>query len=114
MSMTVDGVAIGMCLYGTEVGIVDYSRKDRDTFGNITLIPRGHSDLVSYKVCIDTDQAAVVRSLLASKRAVSAVYVGHVDHDATKVTGYLVSFSITLDNWQKSSLTLEVEGEVHG
>lgn len=105
---------IGLCLYGTEVGIVDYSRKDRDTFGNITLIPRGYSDLVSFKVCIDTDRANEVRSVLAANRASAARYVGHVDHDATIVTGYLVSFSITLDNWQKSSLTLEVEGVVHG
>lgn len=114
MTMTVDGVAIGECLFGTEVGIVDYSRKERDAFGNITVIERGYADAVTFQVSILTADAAAVRALLASKRAVSAEYVGHADHDVTKVTGYLNSFSIVLDNWNRSSLTLEVEGEVHG
>jgi hypothetical protein len=113
MTMTVDGVEIGRCLYGTEVGIVDYSRKERDTFGNITLIERGYSDLVRYNVIIETAQASTVRALLALKRAVSAAYVGSADHDITHVTGYLQSFSIDLQP-NYSPLTLEVEGEVHG
>lgn len=113
MSMTVDGVAIGICLYGTEISIVDYSRKERDEFGNMTLIPRGYSDLVSFRVVIPTANAATVRALLASKRATSAVYIGHVDHAATQVTGYLTQFNISLD-WNLSSLTLDVEGVVHG
>ena len=114
MTMTVDGTSIGECLFGTEVSIVDYSRKDRDEFGNITLIERGYSDLVTYQVLIDTDQAAQVRTLLASKRATSATYIGHADHDVTQVEGYLQEFTITLENWNKSSLVLSVEGEVHG
>jgi len=111
--MTVDGVEIGMCVYGTEVGIVDYSRKERDTFGNLTLIERGYSDVVRYKVEILTENAAQIRNLLASKRAVSAVYVGHSEVEAINVTGYLTSFSIPLDNWHWSTITIEVEGEVH-
>lgn len=114
MTMTVDRVAIGECLYGTEVGIVDYSRKDRDAFGNITLIERGYADLVNFTAVIATADAASVRTLLASKRAASAAYVGHADHDVLKVTGYLNQFSIRLDNWNTSTLTLDVEGEVHG
>lgn len=114
MTMTVDGAAIGQCLYGTEVGIVDYSRKERDEFGDITVIERGYADLVNYRVLIETEQAAAVRALLASKRAVSATYSGHADHEVLIVTGYLNQFSISLENWQHSLLTLEVEGEVHG
>jgi hypothetical protein len=114
MTMTVDGIEIGHCLYGTEVGIVDYSRKERDTFGNITLIERGYSDLVRYKVEVLTSQVGQIRDLLASKRAVSATYVGDSTLDVTSVTGYLNSFSLSIDDWQHSSLTLEVEGETHG
>ncbi|WP_295400425.1 hypothetical protein [uncultured Thiocystis sp.] len=114
MTMSVGGVEIGECLFGTEVGIVDYSRKERDAFGNLTLIERGYADLVNFTAVIATANAHVVRALLASKRATSAVYVGHADHDVLKVTGYLNQFSIRLDNWNTSTLTLEVEGEVHG
>jgi hypothetical protein len=113
MSMTVDGVEIGHCLYGVDVSIVDYSRKERDTFGEITLIERGYTDLVSFPVEIATENAEQIKNYLASKRATLAQYVGDSSMFVTRVTGYLNQFEITLDNWKTSTLTLEVEGEVH-
>jgi hypothetical protein len=112
MTMTVDGVEIGHCLYGVDVGIVDYSRKERDTFGEITLIERGYSDVVSYPVEINTADIAQIKNLLASKRAIQATYVGSLDVSVTEVSGYLAQFDITYDNWKTSTLTLEVEGEL--
>ena len=121
MSMTVDGVTIGECLYGAEVSIVDYSRKDREFDGSITLIERGYTDYVSFKVRVPSANVSAVRSLLASKRATSAVYVGQSNtealggvSDAVTVTGYLNSFSLSIDSFEFSTLSLEVEGEVHG
>ncbi len=104
---------IGACAYGTETGIVDYSRKERDTFGNITLIERGYSDVVRYKVEIATEDSGYVRDTLASLRAVPARYTGSNFLSVVNIIGYLQSFSITLDDYNTSSLTLEVEGEVH-
>ena len=109
--MTVDGFEIGNCLYGTEVSIVDYSRKERDPYGNITLIKRGYSNVVRYKVEVLTSRTAQVRDWLASKRAVSAEYVGTTNMDVTVISGFLNSFNISIDDWQYSSLTLEVESE---
>jgi len=113
MTMTVDGSSIGLCQYGTEITMKDYSRKERDEFGDITVIERGYTDYVSYKVTIATDEADQVRNLLASKRAVSAEYVGSTDLDVTQVTGYLNNFTITLRDFEESDLTLEVESELH-
>lgn len=110
--MTVDGAPIGLCLFGTEVSMVDYSRKERDTFGNITIIERGYSDAVTYQVDIVTADADQIRTLLASKRAVKALYIGTVNNAATEVDGYLNNFSINLSDWNISQLTLEVESEV--
>jgi hypothetical protein len=114
MTMTVDGSEIGECLYGgTSVSIIDYSRKERDAFGNITIIERGYSDLITYSVVISTADADQVRTLLASKRAVSAAYIGASGHDVLSVEGYLNNFSITFENWNISRLTIEVESEIH-
>lgn len=113
MTMTVDGVAIGLCQYGTEISMRDYSRKERDVFGEITIIERGYTDYITYKVTIETQQAAQVRNLLASKRASLAEYVGTTDLDATQVTGYLNNFNIVLRDFEESDLTLEVESELH-
>lgn len=112
MTMTVDGTPIGLCLFGTEVSMVDYSRKERDPFGNITIIPRGYSDVVTYAVDIDTHETDQVRTLLASKRAVKALYVGTVNNAATIVEGYLNNFTINMSDWNTSQLSLEVESEV--
>jgi len=108
-----DPVEIGQCLYGTEIGIIDYSRKERDTFGNITLIERGSSDLVRYSIMIETANAGSVRDFLASLRASSARYTGHDSFAPINIIGYLQSFSIDLQP-NYSPLTLEVEGEVRG
>jgi hypothetical protein len=113
MSMIVDGVSIGHCLYGVDIGIVDYSRKERDVFGEITLIERGYTDLVSFPVEIATADAEQIKNYLSSKRAVSATYIGDSSLSVTHVIGYLNEFEITLDNWKTSTLLLEVEGEVH-
>lgn len=113
MTMTVDGFVIGECLTGTDVGIVDYSRKERDEFGNITLIERGYTDYITYRVSIETARSDEVRAQLASVRAQSAVYVGTDTLSITEVEGYLNNFTITLTDFRESALTLEVESEIH-
>lgn len=119
--MLVAGTPIGWCLNGTEVSIVDYSRKERQFDGSIIVIERGFTDYVSFKVRVPSANVAAVRSLLASKRAVSTVYQGQPREgvpdgikQAVTVMGYLNSFSISIDSFEYSTLTLEVEGEVYG
>lgn len=113
MTMTVDGQVIGLCIYGTEVGIIDFSRREREFDGAMLIIPRGYIEVINYKVEIKTTQVAQVRQLLASKRAIISDYVGSTEFEALNVKGYLGQFSITIDNWETSSLSLEVtEGEV--
>jgi hypothetical protein len=115
LMMTVKGIEIGECLVGTELGIVDYSRKERDpTFGTLTIIERGYTRTVSYKVRIKTEQAAQIVTLLASVRADATVnYVGIVSDSTNKlglaITGLLNSFSVVLDTPFDASLSLEVE-----
>lgn len=113
MTMTVDGFVIGECLVGTSVGINDYSRKERDEFGNIIIIERGYTDHITYNVMVETARADEIRSLLASVRATVAAYVGVESMAVTKVDGYLNNFTLTLDNAELSTLTLEVESELH-
>jgi len=105
-------ITIGMCLYGTSLGIIDYSRKERDTFGAITIIERGYTNRIKYNAEIRTIDADLVRSLLASKRATLAQYVGHSSETSTIVVGYLTQFSIKIEDFMTSKLELEVEGQV--
>jgi hypothetical protein len=105
-------ITLGVCLYGTSLGIIDYSRKERDEFGNITVIERGYTDTVRYQVSIRTSDAEVVRRILASKRGRLTKYIGATEDSATTVVGYLSQFSLRVEEFMDSSLELEVEGQV--
>jgi hypothetical protein len=92
------------------VNILDFSRKDRDTFGNAILIRRAYADRVTYDAKVLTARAAYVRRALASVRAVPTVYIGSDARAETVVFGFFRDFTITLSGPNVSDCSLEVEG----
>jgi hypothetical protein len=94
------------------LGIVDYSRKERDEFGAITVIERGYTNRIKYNAEIRTSDAGLVRSLLANKRATLAKYIGNANESSTIVVGYITQFNIKIEDFMTSKLDLEVEGQV--
>lgn len=96
--------------FGSQVNILDFSRKDRDVFGNAILIPRAYADRVTYDGKVLTARAAYVRRILASVRAVPTVYIGSEQHPETVVFGFFRDFTITLSGPMVSDCSLEVEG----
>lgn len=113
--MTVGGVEIGECLEGTEISLEDYSRFDRDEFGDLTIIQRDYSIAISYTVLIEKSRTQEVFVLLANKRAVPTYYIGLVSDSSNQygltVKGYLVRVSIVHTDLMKSTLRLDVESE---
>lgn len=110
-----DIVTIGLCVYDTEISIVDYSRKDRDTFGNITLIERGYTDLIKYVVEIETPRIAEVKAKLASLRATKGTYKVF-DFDGSEidylcVDGYLSNLTLPTQANTVTTITFEVESD---
>lgn len=103
---------IGLSLIGTQLSIKDYSRKDRDTFGNITVIEREYSDAVSFQVDIPTDKAAQVRRLLAQYRSTPAAYTISFENDDFLVFGFYADFAIPIQAFNYSTMNTEIEGLV--
>lgn len=101
--------SIGLALYGTEVGITDYSRKERDTFGNITLIERGYTEQIKYRLGFNTEEADAIRQLLADRRAVATIYIGAATHSETIAYGYYQDFVLPLEAWSYSVGDITVE-----
>jgi hypothetical protein len=114
--LTIDGFVIGNVTYGTDLSINDYSRKDRDAFGNLTIIERGYSNIVNYQLEVLTTRLYQVRDKLAACRATKKTFVVKDETgaqiDGLTVTGYLNSFSLPIDAYTVSACTLEVESEV--
>jgi len=100
-------------LYGTSISITDYSRKERDTFGNIDIIERGYSNLVNYALAYDDTLLDQIRDYLASRRVALTVYVGLVDDPKTICLGYYEDFNIGLEPGPVSEGTLIVDSVVY-
>lgn len=101
---------IGTTLYQTSLGIHDYSKKERDAFGRAVIIPRDYTEVISYKVAIDTDLIYPVTRFLGMIRAIPSVYGALADSQETLTMGYFKDFSIPIDSYTQSIFTLEVEG----
>ena len=104
-------ISLGRTGYGTTVGIEDYSRKERDTFGNAVIIERAFAQKADYEVEITTQDTRRVQRFLSEYRAKPVVWVGNQDTSyGLIVYGFYTQFSINLATPSISYTTLEVEG----
>ena len=101
---------IGAALYGSSVGIIDYSRKATDEFGNTVVVQRSYSKRAEFDVVIDTPEIGYVQRLLADSRARPMVWIGEESYEATVLFGYYRDFSISISGPSVSDATITVEG----
>ena len=101
---------IGTTIFGTSVGIRDFSRKEADEFGNFNVVERRFFRLVDYDARIPTNKVQFVQRILNDRRAKPTVYIGEIDNPETIVYGYYRDFDIVLSNPAFSNATIEVEG----
>jgi len=102
---------LGVTVYGTSISIEDYSRKERDAFGNAIIVERAFAQLVDYDVRIRTEVARRTQNTFAQYRTTPIVWVGDEKEElGTIVYGYYRRFDITLSSPLISDATIEVEG----
>jgi len=103
---------LGETNYGTQVSIEDFSRKERDAFGNAILVERPFAKLIDFDFTISTQETRRTAILLEQVRATPAVYYAgsNTEQFGTTVYGFYRDFSINLDGPAISNVTLEVEG----
>lgn len=105
--------AIGSVESGASAGIIDYSRKITDDFGNTTLVPRSYAKRTQQRMTLDTSDLRRVQMLLAGLRAVPCVWIGEPDtvlYAPLVVYGWCKSFSLDIPGPVLAYCTLEVEG----
>lgn len=96
--------------FGTSVGIKDYSVKQVDDFGNITIVQRPYSKRAEFDLTIETAEVGVFNRFLAGIRATPCVYIGDPNREETIVYGYYRDFNVVLSNPSISSCALTIEG----
>jgi len=103
---------LGVTLMNFSLGIEDFSRKDRDQFGNFVITERRFSRLANYDVFVSNNQFVSSFNTLAQVRATPAVYIGDESKTETIVLGFYRDFSTLRTGPNSSEMTLEVEGLV--
>lgn len=108
---------LGATVYGVRVGIIDYSRKQVDDFGNIVVVERPFSKRLDADVVIQGTTSAEVASkvdaiqkILAEYRASPVVWQASDAYGSTAVFGFFRSFDIEIAYALRSNLTLSIEG----
>ncbi len=101
---------LGTANHGTGVSIIDYSRKDLDSFGRPVVTQRNYSKRASYDVTIPTSQVGSVQRTLGDLRTTPLTWIGDANNEATIVYGYYRDFDIVIATPTVSSSTIDVEG----
>jgi len=101
---------LGDVTYGAKVGIQDYSRKERDDFGNWSIVPRAYSKRGTYQLVVDSARVDEISMILADYRAEPVLWVGSEQYASTWIYGFYRDFSVEISFPTKSYLNLELEG----
>lgn len=112
-----DSLTLGITLYGADLGIIDYSIKEQDDWGNWIITERKYAKRATFPVAVETANRDVVRNTLDQYRATPAVYVGN-DGATLQASGYCTV--LTMYGWAVNDpmelgividhLMLEIEG----
>ena len=101
---------LGVTNFNTSVSIQDYSRKERDQFGNVLVVERQFAKLADYDVTVETSVVNLVQKSLADIRTTPTVFIGDPNRPETIVYGFYRNFNIVLSTPSISECTIEVEG----
>ena len=74
-----NAIQLGTTLDGTEGGFDDYSRVDRNAFGDVQLVQQGYSKSVKYRWRRSASRQAFALRIISRNRAIPQLWVGRPD-----------------------------------
>jgi hypothetical protein len=102
----------GETLAGLRVGSTDYSRKDRDAFGNAIIVKRPFSRRNSVEVLVEKSLVDGLVELLDDFRATPIVFIGSNEYGATIIYGFYKTYEVLIAYPTHSLLSIEPESLV--
>lgn len=101
---------IGRPRAGLRAGIVDYSRKETNEFGDTVLTQRAYAKRASVTAIVERNVRDMTFDLLASLRATPALWVIADDIDPSIVFGWYRDFELLLEYTDFAELQIQIEG----
>jgi hypothetical protein len=102
-------VGLGVTEAAPTAGITDYSRKDVDDFGAVTVVERAWAKRMTAKGLISTAAIDSVFSRIAAVRATPSLWIGQDGYDSLTIYGFFKTFEIEAGD-TVSKLSLSIEG----
>lgn len=103
-------VEIGGTQYGAKVGIIDYSTKESDDFGNYSITERAYRKTGDFQIMVDNSFVDQLQILLAGFRAQPVLYLGSEQFSSTAIYGFYRGFDITIAYPTSSLCSINLEG----
>jgi hypothetical protein len=113
VDISLAGTTVNVGEFGAEIGIVDYSVKSVDTFGNSIILERAFSNRGTYNVTLPNSYVEYVNTLLASLRVTPVVWI---PTDAEYLSsplllyGFYKDFTINIQYATESACSIQIEG----
>ena len=102
--------SIGMGIAsGVRLGIQDYSRKERNEWGDTVLVQRAYASRCSFNVLVLNTELDNTFSLLADLRATPALWIGSESYGSLTVFGFTTNFEIGISYPQYSECSIDIE-----
>ena len=101
---------LGRALNGARLGIQDFSRKERDEFGNIDVTERLFARVANVDVLFPFSHTTQNHRILSDIRATPVVWELSPQIGASLIYGFWRDFSIVLDTPTYVTATIEIEG----
>jgi len=101
---------LGATQYSPSIGIHDYSVKQADQFGVLTIVERAFSKKMTAEILVESVSISDVQNILALYRTTLIVWAGAEDIPALIVYGFYRDFSILISYPTFAICSLDIEG----
>ena len=102
-------INIGNIQYGTNVGVIEYSIKERDGFGNLRLVPRRTIKRIDFDLVLETQRLSYIQRELKKLSSTPSLYIGNSNTEFTIIFGIYRDFDLSADSPDVSYGTLQIE-----
>lgn len=96
--------------HGSSVGIQDYSRKEKDQFGEYNFVRRSYAKRANFTMWIENNKVDSVQNTLADLSGTPTLYIGDDNFTSTAILGFYKDFDITIAYADTSVCTMQLEG----
>lgn len=105
------GRTLGTTLWGISGSSLSYSTTTTNTFGNVTIVPRGKSKLLNFEMVIRPGLESEVFRILTQYMDTPIVVIGAIDYSMAITYCYLGQWDVPISNSGKPA-TIETRGLV--